>query len=249
MLKNRFSSLRFKQLFSTCIFIVLGASLLNAASPVNTAAEAVPRQKNQESWLKAHEKICKSAQRGEVPILFIGDSITHMMFTNGGPVWRDEYRKIGCVNIGLSGDKVENILWRIQNGALGTVKPKVTVLLAGVNNMRKNTPEEIGLGLGAIVEELKTRLPETKILLLGVFPRGMKADTKDRNTIKEINKYIAKLDDQQRVFFLDIGDAFLTEDGSLKPDVMLKDGLHPALKGYEIWADAIREPIAKLSAL
>jgi beta-glucosidase len=237
----------FKLLSCALVLFAIGASSVQADSTVNTAAEAVPRKKNPESWLKAHDTICKSAQRGEVPILFIGDSITHMMFTNGGAVWREEYQKDGCVNIGLSGDKVENILWRIQNGALGTVQPKVTVLLAGVNNMRKNTPEEIGLGVGAIVDELKERLPETKILVLGVFPRGHKANTADRIKIKEINQYIEKLNDGERVFYLDIGDEFLTEDGSLKENVMLKDGLHPDLKGYQIWAEAIREPIQKLS--
>ncbi|MDQ8206308.1 acetylxylan esterase [Coraliomargarita sp. SDUM461003] len=214
---------------------------------VNTAAQAMPREKGKEGWLRAHEQISKSAQRGEVPLLFIGDSITHMMLTNGGPVWREEYRQIGAVNVGLSGDKVENILWRIQNGALGTLKPKVTVLLAGVNNMRKNTPEEIGLGVGAIVDVLKLRLPETKILVLGVFPRGHKGGTQDRETIKEINTYIAQLDDNERVFYLDIGNDFLNKDGSLIEGAMLKDGLHPDLKGYQIWAAAIKDKIAQLS--
>lgn len=237
----------FKLLSSALVLLALGVTAVQADSTVNTAAQPVARQKNPESWLRAHEQISRSAQRGEVPILFIGDSITHMMLNKSGSVWRDTYQKIGCVNIGLSGDKVENILWRIQNGALGTVQPKVTVLLAGVNNMRKNTPEEIGLGVGAIVDELKESLPDTKILLLGVFPRGHKANTADRITIQEINQHIEKLNDGERVFYLDIGEEFLTEDGSLKPGAMQKDGLHPDVKGYEIWAEAIKEPIRKLS--
>lgn len=245
---NRISLKRQIKVLSFALAIAgFGITTVQAEVKVNTAAEAMPRQKNPEGWLKAHEQISRSAQRGEIPILFIGDSITHMMFTNGAAVWKEEYRKIGCVNIGLSGDKVENILWRIQNGALGTVKPKVTVLLAGVNNMRKNTPEEIGLGVGAIVNELKERLPETKVLVLGVFPRGQEANTSDRMTIKEINKHIEKLNDGKKVFYLDIGEEFLTEDGPLKEDAMIKDGLHPAIKGYEIWAAAIKETVKKLS--
>ena len=244
MLSNRLLAHQLKVLSWTFALMFIGTSVTLAET--NTAAEATPRQKNKESWLKAHEQISRGAQRGNIPILFIGDSITHMMLTNGAAVWK-EYRKAGCVNIGLSGDKTENILWRIQNGALGTVKPKVTVLLAGVNNMRKNTSEEIGLGVGAIVSELKKSLPDTKVLVLGVFPRGQKANTSDRIKIKKINSYIEKLNDEKSVFYLDIGEEFLTEDGSLKKGAMTKDALHPALKGYQIWAAAIQDKINQLS--
>lgn len=232
---------------SITVSIAQEASAPIAETAVNTAAQATPRKKHAESWLKSHKQICKSAQRGKVPVLFIGDSITHMMFTNGGAVWREEFGKIGCLNIGLSGDKTQNILWRIQNGALGTAKPKVTVLLAGVNNMRVNSPEEIAQGIEAICKELKQRLPDTKVLVLGVFPRGQKGNTADRIKILAINKEIEKLNDDKQIFYLDIGLAFLNEDGSMKEGAMTKDGLHPALGGYQIWADAIRESIKKLS--
>ncbi|MCM8531304.1 MAG: hypothetical protein NE330_09110 [Lentisphaeraceae bacterium] len=145
------SHTKIKVLSYLLTILLMGVTHLSAETKLNSASTATPRQKNKDSWLKAHKQISKGALRGNIPILFIGDSITHMMLTNGAAVWK-EYRKIGCVNIGLSGDRTENILWRIQNGALGTVKPKVTVVLAGVNNMRKNTPEEIAAGVGAIVK-------------------------------------------------------------------------------------------------
>jgi lysophospholipase L1-like esterase len=116
--------------------------------------------------------------------------------------------------------------------------------MIGTNNTARNTAAEIAEGIGAVVLELQRDFPQAKILLLGVFPRGRPNDPV-RGTIAEINRTIAKLHDGDRVHYLDIGAQFLAADGSIPADVM-SDLLHPGPKGYEIWAQAVKEPLTKL---
>jgi lysophospholipase L1-like esterase len=118
------------------------------------------------------------------------------------------------------------------------------MLMIGTNNTRSNTAAEIAEGIGAVVLELKKDFPKAKILLLGIFPRSTAKDPV-RATIAEINSIIARLHDGNRVHYLDIGAKFLDAEGNIPLDVM-GDALHPTTKGYEIWAEAVKEPIAGL---
>ena len=117
-----------------------------------------------------HEKFLSQAKKGDIDLLFLGDSITQGW--NNNEVWRRHFGPRKAANFGIGGDRTEHVLWRIQNGELEGIAPKVTVLMIGTNNSGANTPEEIAQGITAIVDELRKRLPNTKILLLGVFPRG-----------------------------------------------------------------------------
>jgi lysophospholipase L1-like esterase len=120
------------------------------------------------------------------------------------------------------------------------------MLMIGTNNTARNTAAEIAEGIGAVVLELQRDFPQAKILLLGVFPRGRPNDPV-RATIAEINRTIAKLHDGNRVHYLDIGAQFLDANGTIAPDIM-SDLLHPSPKGYEIWAQAVKEPLTRLMA-
>ena len=118
------------------------------------------------------------------------------------------------------------------------------MLMIGTNNTGRNTAAEIAEGIGAVVMELQKDFPKAKILLLGIFPRSTPNDPV-RATISEINGIIAKLHDGDRVHYLDIGTKFLDASGNIPREVM-GDALHPTTQGYEIWAQAVKDPLEKL---
>jgi lysophospholipase L1-like esterase len=225
--------------------------LAAAAQAQNTATHPVPRT-SPTNWLARHEGFVAQAKQGNVDLLFLGDSITDFWRDKGSNVWTRYYAPRHAANFGISGDRTQHVLWRLRNGELDGLKPKVVVLLIGTNNTGKerdnvtprNQPPEVIEGVQAVVHSLRTNLPESKILLLAIFPRGT-PDDPQRAQINEINSGLAKLADGQRVWFLDLGGKFLAEDGSIPADVM-RDKLHPDEKGYQIWAEAMEPTLASL---
>jgi lysophospholipase L1-like esterase len=227
--------------------------LLAASALANTATEPAPKD---ERWLQRHEAFVAEARRGDIKVLFLGDSITDFWRdTNpqrgGKAVWDREYAPLKAANFGISADRTQNVLWRLGHGEAEGYQPKVVVLMIGTNNTGlerdgtpRNTPAELVEGVTAVVRELRARFPDAKILFLAIFPRGEK-DSPQRAQVAEVNRELAKLNDGQHVFFLDIGGRFLDAEGNIPRDIM-PDLLHPSLKGYEIWADAIRGPLQEL---
>jgi lysophospholipase L1-like esterase len=199
-------------------------------------------------WPKRHEAVCALVRERKPDLIFIGDSITHFMGGDPGDktdaVWHEYYEKRNAVNMGFAGDKTENVLWRLQNGELEEATPKVAVVLIGTNNLRHSTPEDIAAGIQAICAEIRKHAPQTKILLLGVFPRNLPSDP-NREKIKTLNGLISRLDGQNGITYLDIGSKFLNPDGTISTDVMA-DLLHPTPKGYQIWAAAMEPTLKKL---
>jgi lysophospholipase L1-like esterase len=201
-------------------------------------------------FLKRNED---SKHSGEV--VFLGDSITEGW--EGQKAWK-EFAELKPVNLGISGDRTGGVLWRISDGKeIDKLKLKAAVIIIGTNNLSGgHTPEQIAGGIKAIIDELKSQKPEIKILLLGVFPRGNRGDAdKKTRTIPaarltkgtfKINEIIAKFDDGKTVFYKDIGKVFLDEDGGL-PATTMPDYLHLSVKGYELWAKAIKEDLKKLT--
>jgi lysophospholipase L1-like esterase len=202
-------------------------------------------------WRKRHEGFVEESKKGGFEVLFMGDSITDAWRNNPArKIWDASVAPFKAANFGISGDRTQHVLWRLQNGEFeGLTLPKVVVLMIGTNNIGQKDPETAGsaiAGIQAIVKEIHKKSEKTKILLLGVFPRGEKADHPHRTTIKEINAAAAKLDDAGKtVKFLDIGEKFLQADGTLTKEIA-PDFLHLSEKGYQIWADAIKEPLAEL---
>lgn len=224
--------------------------LLATGVAANTAVEPVAR--DGAGWMKRHEEFVAEAHRGGIDVLFLGDSITDFWRNRGKAVWEREFGSMRAANFGISGDRTQHVLWRLRNGEADGYRPKVVVLIIGTNNTgmenhtttpRNSVPEVID-GVTAVVHELRGRFPEAKILFLAIFPRGEK-DSLQRTQVTDANQALAKLNDGRHVFFLDIGAKFLDAEGNIPRDVM-PDLLHPSEKGYELWADAIREPLRKL---
>jgi lysophospholipase L1-like esterase len=215
----------------------------------NTAIKPSPRMTQQPdpNWLKRHESFCALAKKGDIDVLFLGDSITDAWRGKPQqPIWEKYFAPLKAANFGIGGDRTQHVLWRIQHGELEGIQPKVVMLMIGTNNSngKDNTAEEIADGITSIVKEIQKRLPSTKILLLGVFPRGEKPNPQ-REKIAQVNEIIAKLDDGKTVKYLDIGKVFLEADGTIRPEVM-PDFLHLSTEGYQRWADAVKEPILSL---
>jgi lysophospholipase L1-like esterase len=198
-----------------------------------------------------HQANREVARQGDAEVLFMGDSITDFWRNAEGPfagkpVLDKHFGHWKVANFGIAGDTTNGVLYRLQNGEGQGFSPRAVMLMIGTNNTARNSAAEIAEGIGAVVLELQRDFPQAKILLLGVFPRGRPNDPV-RATIAEINRTIAKLHDGERVHYLDIGARFLAPDGTIPADVM-SDLLHPSAKGYEIWAQAVKEPLSQLMA-
>jgi lysophospholipase L1-like esterase len=192
-------------------------------------------------FLKRHEGFLKDlkAKNGKVGVLFVGDSITDGWRGRGKQTFEKNYGPMDPLNIGIGGDRTQHVIWRLEHGEVEGISPKAAVLMIGTNNLGSNTNEEIVAGVTKIVQILHEKLPQTRVLLLAIFPRGASANDPNRARIKAINEQLAKLDDGGKtVKYLDIGPKFLAPDGSLPKDIM-PDALHPNEKGYEIWAEAM----------
>lgn len=211
------------------------------AQTANPATNPVPRN----DWIARHEGFNAIAKKGDVDLLFLGDSITDGWRGNGKAEWDRRFAGLKAANFGIGGDKTEHVLWRLQNGNLDGIRPKALMLMIGTNNTGRDSVEQIAEGVAAIVKEIQQRSPTTKILLLAIFPRSEKPDAPVRAKIAEINRIIAGLDDGQTVFFLDIGEKFLQSDGTL-PKSIMPDSLHLNHAGYKIWADAVEPKLKEL---
>ncbi len=198
-------------------------------------------------WLPRHKQKLQEAKTKQVELIMLGDSITHGWENVGNKVWQQNFNDSNTLNLGFSGDRTEHVLWRLQNGAVDNVNPKLTVLMIGTNNtgQRMDPAAHTAQGIKAIVDELQKRLPESKLLLLAVFPRHLSPNNEMRKRNDEISLLAEKLADQQNIFFLNVNQAFLDEQGNLLPKLM-PDLLHPNAKGYKLWADAMMPTIERL---
>jgi lysophospholipase L1-like esterase len=226
----------------------IAIALLLLLAQAESAFEPAPRKKEYPwmkvaDWTQRHENFLKRAKEGKLDLLFLGDSITEGWGNNA--VWQKTYAPLNAANFGIGGDTTENVLWRILNGEIDGISPKVAVLMIGTNNfgLEGHQPPDVAKGITTIVQTLRKKLPATKILLLGIFPRDEKPNTDARKKIQKVNEQIAGLDDKKNVRFLDIGAKFTSPDGSLSKEIM-PDFLHLSEKGYQIWADAI-DPLLK----
>ncbi len=180
--------------------------------------------------------------KGPIQFVLIGDSITDGWRSGGKAALNAAFGQWNPYNIGIGGDQTQHVLWRIDQGELDGIQPnpKAAMIMIGTNNMGSATVEEIADAITRIVNKVHEKLPHTKILLLGIFPRGERASDPARAKIKAVNEIISKLDDGGKtVTYLDIGAKFLADDGTLSKDIM-PDALHPNARGYQIWADAVK---------
>jgi len=224
-------------------------SPLSAPSGVNSAAYPFPRL----DWVERVNSNNTNAARvaDKIQLVFDGDSITDWWKKpstgtkeSGLQIWNERYDKFGAFDFGIAGDKTQNLLWRLSQGQMNGIHPKLILLMIGTNNLAGNTNEEIAEGIKAIIAEYCCLCPDTVILLQGIFPRNTESANPLRARIKEINKIIAGYADGKKILFLDFGEKFLQPDGTLSAEIM-PDFLHPNGNGYRIWADAIQPFIDK----
>jgi len=210
---------------------------------LNTAATFTQTQQRMGA---RHEGFAATAQQGNIDLLFHGDSITDWWLQEANkPVFDKYFGQYRTANFAVAGDTTQGVLWGLRNGEGQGFQPKAVMLMIGTNNTGPNTAPEIAEGVGAVVMEMRRDFPNAKILLLAIFPRSVPGDPV-RDKITEINKIIAKLDDQQHVFYMDIGQKFLDEKGVFLPDSFRPDNLHPQAKGYDLWGQAVSAKLAEL---
>ena len=214
-----------------------------AATYTQTALRMGPR----------HEGFVEIAKKGDIDLLLDGDSITDwwVQGDENKAMFEKYFGGIKTANFAIAGDTTQGLLWGLRNGEGQGFQPKAIMLMigtnntGGTNNAGTSTAAEIAEGIGAVVLEMRNDFPQAKILLLAVFPRGVPGDSV-RDKIADINRRIAKLDDQRHVFYMDIGSKFLDANGYFLPGSFRPDNLHPAAKGYDIWGAAVKDKIAEL---
>ena len=199
---------------------------------------------HKEPWLKRHNAFNERVRQGNVGMLMIGDSITHWWDRDGKEIWDHYYAKRNAVNLAISGDRTEHVLWRLENGNIDGISPKVAVLMIGTNNHMSSPPEVTARDIRLIVKKLRDNLPKTKVLLLGIFPRGGDDNDGARQINMKVNRLIKDIGDREWVHYADISQAFL--NGRRMRGDLIPDGTHPNAMGYAAWAAAMEPILAKL---
>jgi lysophospholipase L1-like esterase len=214
----------------------------------------VPAQGRKKGWLNQHEKLVEKVKQGKADLIFIGDSITKRWEDSasgggwpGSPqeIWAKYYGRRNAVNLGIGSDRTQHVLWRLEHGEIDGIAPNLAVVLIGTNNTETDSWEEIAAGIEKIVALLRKKLPQTKILLMGIFPWAKDNVQPAKEEIAKINARIARLNDGESVIIRDIGARFLDKDGTIDKELLF-DGVHPTARGYEIWAKAIESDVVNL---
>jgi len=200
--------------------------------------------KNDGWQLRRHAELNEIARRGDVDLVFLGDSITQRWEEAGRDVWNKYYAKRKAANFGMDGDHTQHVLWRIEHGNFEGIHPKAIILLIGDNNSIAGEPaQEIADGVVAVVKKLREKVPESKILLLAIFPSGERPESPQRVRAIAANAIFRKVADGRMIRYLDIGERFTNRDGTISK-VIMPDFDHLSPTGYGLWAEAI-EPVVK----
>ncbi len=232
-----------------------GLLVILLASPFLAQADrAVPRS-DRNSQL-AHEQLLAKTKAGRIDVYFEGDSITRRWGATDYPLllgnWNKNFFGWNAADFGWGADRVENILWRLENGELDGVNPKVIVLLAGTNNVGNKVPaegieslvNEVTENIAATVAVMRAKAPNAVIVLTAIFPRNDNMAVMP--IIDRINANLAKMADGQTVRYLNVNDLLADADGRLREGMMNPDQLHPALGGYQVWAGALKPILTEL---
>jgi lysophospholipase L1-like esterase len=233
----------------TAIFLVLAAT----AAAQTPADRATPRIDPNSA--AAHAELLEKAKRGRTDIYFEGDSIVRRWGATDYPEflanWKQNFHGWNAADFGWGADQLQHILWRLENGELDGVSPKVIVFLGGTNNVGSRPPadpdakvEDVTRGVRAILRVMQEKAPRATIILTAIFPRNDNMAVMP--LINRINANLAKLADGKRIRFLNVNDQLADADGRLVDGMMNPDKLHPAINGYQVWADALKPIFTEL---
>jgi lysophospholipase L1-like esterase len=235
------------------------AALIAGLCAVTVLAQAPadqPASRTDQNSLKAHAQLLEKAKQGRIDIYFEGDSIIRRWGATDYPQllanWNQNFFGWNAADFGWGADRIENILWRLDHGELDGVNPKVIVLLAGTNNVGNRVPPEgddakvadITKGLKAVLDMLRAKAPDATIIATAIFPRNDNMAVVP--TIHKINLNLSKLADGKKIRYLDINARLADRDGKLFDGMMNTDKLHPAIPGYQVWADALKPIFTEL---
>jgi lysophospholipase L1-like esterase len=238
------------------VLSLLLAWLAAAPCQANDAAEPAdePAPRTDTNSILAHGELLIKAKQGRIDVYFVGDSITRRWGTSDAQYkdllanWNANFFGWNAANFGWGGDTTQNILWRLYNGELDDVNPKVIVVLVGTNNLTAQPGEvpraaDVARGIKAILHICREKAPDATIILTAIFPRNDRPGLMP--TIRQINERIANLADGKRIRYLNVNDKLADKDGKLY-DGMTVDGLHPTVKGYQVWANGLRPILTEL---
>ena len=215
-----------------------------------------PSARTDQNSMIAHQELLAKRTQGRVDVYFEGDSITRRWGATDYPAllanWKQNFFGWNAADFGWGADKVENILWRLENGELDGVNPRVIVLLAGTNNVGNGEPAEgvearaadVTRGLEAVVRLMQAKAADATIILTAIFPRNDNAAVMP--VIDRINANLAHLADGGKIRYLNINRKLADENGKLFDGMMNPDRLHPTLEGYQVWADALKPILREL---
>jgi beta-glucosidase len=203
-----------------------------------------------DSWLKLHEAHVKTVQAnaGPIDVLLVGDSIT----IQWGESWKKHFPDLKAVNIGIGGDKTQNVLWRLDHGGVEGLQPKSIVLMIGNNNMfftAETGIEAAAKGIEMCVKNLREKFPDAKLVVAKILPAHA-PEHRFYQDIKATNDALdaLKLDSDPQVQVLDLTNDFVNDDGSLKKELYTPDNIHLASKGYAVYASRLKPMLEAMLA-
>jgi len=246
------TEIRHALISSVTAFLSLGCcagSLAQILESDRSRSTAQPVPRTDVNSRRAHEQLVEQAKKGGIDVYFVGDSITRRwgcadrQYRSLLENWHTNFFGWNAADFGWGADRIENILWRLENGELDGLKPKVIVIQAGINNIGRQPADaekivDITLGLKTLLNLCRTKVPDATVILTAIFPRSDAPAVLP--TVHQINLDLASLADGKKVRFVNINPKLLDENGKVLPGMLNSDGLHPTVKTYQIWADALK---------
>ena len=244
---------------SSAIFWILGVSIVAGCAPKRTLIHSDPcttEMKNHRTvvpvarttragWMERHDLILNRIKKNQVDLLFIGNSITQRWELQGKKAWETYFAPLHAVNAGIDGDCTQHLIWRLDNGLMEGISPKLIILLIGSNHVNDYTAGEIVDGIKAITCRIRNKLPKTKVLILGVLPRGT-ASPAGAYRLAKASESASKIADNQKIYYLDVSEKFFDTNGDVSSELMTADRVHLSEAGYNLLAETLKPTIARL---
>ena len=234
-----------KSAFFVCAILGLMTGWIQADEKGSKPWKSEPGKS--QGWVRRANYLNRLAIKADPEICFVGDSLTEFWNAQGSPIWQLEFQNFRVANQGMAADRIENILWRLKNGALDKIHPKVFVLMLGTNNLSKVPPDEptdVVHGITSVLKLIQKKLPESHVLLVSILANGNNPESNLRKSILETNAALRKMPLSGKVEFIDVHDEFVDSSGKWRRGLTV-DGTHLTMRGYEALMNKLREPLAK----